>query len=86
MKGDASVSRSFGRWLAVWSFGLFGGSLISLITILTTKEEKALHDFAASTVVLSGRPAPGGNLEAWRIAAAFGISLLWIIGSFIATM
>ena len=81
-----SLTRSFGRWLAMWSFGLFGGSLISLITILTTKEKKALHDFAASTVVLSGRPTPGGNLEAWRIAAAFGISLLWIIGSFIATM
>jgi len=81
-----SLARSFGRWLAMWSFGLFGGSLVSLITILTTTEKKALHDFASGTVVLSGRPSPGGNLEAWRIAAAFGISLLWIIGTFIATM
>lgn len=81
-----SIRRALGRWLARWVFGWFGGTFISGLTIISARNRKALHDFAANTVVVRGRPMPGGALEPWRVAAAFGIPFVWIIGTFLATM
>src|SRR5882762_3856908 len=81
-----STAQSFCRWLAKWLFGLFGGSFVSAITIVATENRKALHDFAAKTLVMTGRPVPGGSLEPWRIAAAFGLPFIWIMGTFLATL
>ena len=81
-----SLVRSFGRWFAMWAFGLFGGSFISLVTIAATRNKKALHDFAAKTLVVSGRPALSGELEPWRAVIAFGLPFVWMMGTFLATM
>src|SRR6516165_9150149 len=66
-----TLARSCGRWFAMWIFGWFGGSFVSLILIPLTKSRKALHDMAAGTLVLTGRPQDG-QLEPWRVLLAFG--------------
>jgi uncharacterized RDD family membrane protein YckC len=81
-----SLPRAVGRWCARWVCGWFGGDFISAITIVSTGNKQALHDFLADTLVLSGRPLPGGCLEPWRIAAGFGIPFVWLLGTFLATL
>jgi len=81
-----SLTRSFGRWLAMWVFGLFGGSLISLITIAATKNKKALHDFTAHTLVVRGEPIGGQELEPWRLVLAFTLPFVWILVTFMKTI
>ena len=67
------IARSFGRWIAKWTLSSFGLVLISVITILATNNRKGLHDFVAKTLVLRGRPTPGGALGAWRVAVGLGV-------------
>jgi uncharacterized RDD family membrane protein YckC len=81
-----SLPRSFGRWLAMWVFSLFGGSLISLITIVATKNKKALHDLVANTLVVSGKPVGGQELESWRVVLAFALPFVWILVTFMTTI
>jgi uncharacterized RDD family membrane protein YckC len=78
-----SVARAFGRWIAKLFFNWFFLWPASLITIAGTTQKKALHDFVASTLVVRGQPEPGGSLEPWRIAAAFGIPYVWLLGTFL---
>jgi uncharacterized RDD family membrane protein YckC len=79
-----SMARSCGRSFAKWAFGWFGGSFISAISIAITG--KALHDYAASTRVISGRPPQTGTLEPWRIIVAFVIPFAWTLGAFLLTL
>jgi uncharacterized RDD family membrane protein YckC len=79
-----SMARSCGRSFARWVFGWFGGSFFSVISIAVT--QKALHDFAASTQVIRGRPPEAGTLELWRIMTAFVIPFAWTLGSFLLTL
>jgi uncharacterized RDD family membrane protein YckC len=81
-----SLARSSGRWIARFFFGLFGGSLVSIITIAVTQNRKAIHDYSAGTLVLKGRPASGGSLGAWRLIAAFGLPFLVTVGIYMAVL
>jgi hypothetical protein len=49
------------------------------------KDKKALHDYVAKTLVVRGRPVPGGSIEAWRVVAAFGIPFVWLMSTVLAT-
>ena len=51
-------------------------ALLQLIPFLITQRRKAIHDFAAQTLVLSGRTER--SLEIWRPFVAFGLSIVWI--------
>lgn len=84
--GRIGVARALGRWAAKWIFACFLLWPISMIAIAASEKKQALHDFAAKTLVLKGRPMPGGTLEPWRILAAFGIPFVWILGTFLATL
>ena len=81
-----SLAHSIRRWLARWVFSWLGGSLISMVTIAATESRKALHYFVGKTLVLRGRPVSGGDLETWRIVAAFGFPFVWLMGTFLATI
>jgi uncharacterized RDD family membrane protein YckC len=78
--------RSAGRWLVMFLAAIFGGSLVSLVTIAASDRGKALHDFAAHTVVLTGRPAVSGPLGWWRVAVFMGIPILWFEATFLMNM
>ena len=80
------VARAFGRWFTKLLFNWFLLWAVSLGTIAGTKEKKAIHDFVVGTLVVRGRPAAGGSLEPWRIAAGFGIPFLWLVGTFLAVL
>jgi hypothetical protein len=54
------------------------------LRVAVTLKKQALHDFTARTLVVDGRPVPGGSLELWRIVAAFGIPFLWFLVTFVA--
>ena len=81
-----SLARSFVRGLTLWFSIAFSVALISVITIAASKKRKAVHDSVAQTLVLTGRPVPGGALEPWRIAAFVGFPVAWMVGTFLATM
>ncbi len=81
-----SFARAFGRWFCKWFFNLFWLWPVSLGTIAGTREKKALHDFAARTLVVRGRPEPGGSLEPWRVLVAFGIPFVWLLGTFLTIL
>ena len=81
-----TLARSCGRWFAMWVLSFFGGSLVSLITIPTSKNRKALHDGVAGTLVLRGQPANSGSLEPWRVLVAFCIPYFWILATLLATI
>jgi uncharacterized RDD family membrane protein YckC len=79
------IRRSVGRWFWKFFLGYFGVNIASLLTIPCVKNKKALHDYMAKTLVVRGRPVPGGSIEAWRVVAAFGIPFVWLMGTFLAT-
>ena len=81
-----TLMRSLGRWLSRWFCGWFGGNFLSLITITVTGNRKAIHDFLGGTLVLRGQPPDEDSLEPWRIAAAFGLPFVWLMGTFMATL
>jgi uncharacterized RDD family membrane protein YckC len=55
-----SIGQSFYRWFAGWVFAWFGGSFISALTVAWASNKKTIHDYFANTVVVRGRPVPGG--------------------------
>lgn len=79
-----SIVRAFSRWFYKWFLNFFGLWLVSFATIAASRRKQALHDFLASTLVVRGRPTPGGSLEPWRILAAFALPYLWQVGMFLA--
>ena len=81
-----ALARSFGRSFAKCFSKLFYVALVSVATIVASTKKQALHDFAARTFVVCGRPAQGGSLELWRVVAAFGIPFLWLLATFLATV
>jgi uncharacterized RDD family membrane protein YckC len=80
------LARSLGREIALYIFNVLWLGLISFITIAASERRKGMHDFVARTCVLRGRPAPGGAIGWWRIAAAAGLPVVWVLGSFLLTM
>jgi uncharacterized RDD family membrane protein YckC len=76
--GSAAV-----RWIVK---ALFSGILVlpQLIVMTVSRRRKAIHDFAARTVVLPGRTK--GKLESWRLPVAFGASALWILATFVVLL
>ena len=75
-----SLARSFAKTI----FDIFYGGVVSVATIAATLKKQAVHDFAAKTVVLNGRPSEGGSLELWRVVAAFGIQFVWFVVTMLA--
>lgn len=80
------IARAFGRWIAKVVLNWFMLLLVSVVTIVATRRKQALHDFVAGTLVVCGRPQPGGSLETWRILAAFVIPYLWLLATFLAIL
>ena len=78
------LSRSLARSFAKDILNLFYLGFISLVTIIASAKKQALHDFAANTVVVRGRPSTGGSLELWRVVAAFGVPFLWFLVTMVA--
>jgi uncharacterized RDD family membrane protein YckC len=78
-----STARSFGREIvkSIFLFPIL--FLINVIAIAWSKNGKCLYDSAAKTLVLRGRPMPGGAIEPWRIAAGLGLPFVWILGTFL---
>ncbi len=81
-----SVSRALGRWCSKFFLNFLVINLASLVTIPWTKDNKALHDMMAKTLVVRGRPVPAGSLEPWRIVSALGIPFGWLLVTFLATL
>jgi len=77
--------RSLGRSFAKDFFNVlpFIGAA-SVATIAATSRRQALHDYAAKTVVLKGRPAESGSPGIWRIVMGFGIQSIWYIVTMLA--
>jgi uncharacterized RDD family membrane protein YckC len=81
-----SIGRAVGRSTAKLLLGCYGIGVFSVVTIAALKEKQALHDLAAQTLVLRGRPAAAGVLETWRIAIGLGLPLVWMTATFLATL
>ena len=81
-----SIGCAFRRMVARIFLNSTWLSLISIFTIIGTEKRKSLHDYFARTLVLKGRPVPGGSLEPWRIAVIFGIPAVWMLVTFLVTM
>lgn len=88
--GDDGARISFGRALGRWTVGYLANwtavGFLSVITILATKARKSLPDLASNTVVLRGRPEPGGAVEFWRLAVALVVPFVWTLGTFLITL
>ena len=80
------VARALGRSFSKVFLNPFGAGLVSMVTIAADKRKRAIHDFLASTVVVNGRPSTDGSLEPWRILVAFGVPILWIVGTFLVVL
>lgn len=76
-------ARALERWFLKVFFGVLGLWFVSMITVAVAQRKQALHDFAAKTLVVRGKPARG-SLELWRILAAFGIPYLALIAMYLA--
>ena len=82
-----SLLRSLGRSFAQDLFNVFPYvGFISLVTIMAASRKQALHDFAAKTIVVNGRPAGSGSIELWRIVVAFGSQFLWFALTMVAVL
>ena len=63
------LARSLGRSFAKDFFNCFYVGFVSILTIVGTPRKQALHDYAAKTVVVNGRPPGSSSPELWRIVA-----------------
>ena len=81
-----STGRAFGRWIAKWVVGWFGGGLVSIVTIASSEDRKALHDCIARTVVLAQPPTPLPAIERWRLVVAIGLTFVWIMATMMLTL
>jgi uncharacterized RDD family membrane protein YckC len=71
------------RWIVKACFpGLF--VVLPLVVMEVSERRKSVHDFAARTVVLSGRAE--GKIEPWRLIAAFGGSTAWVVATFMVLL
>ena len=78
-----SGGRAAGRWFAEWVCSLlFLPAVISFVTAAATHRGKALHDYLAGTIVLSGNK--DATLDSWRIGVFVGLPVAWILATFIA--
>jgi uncharacterized RDD family membrane protein YckC len=75
-----SVARSFAKSFSI----LLQVAVVSLVTILVSSKKQALHDFATKTLVVSGEPINREALGFWPCIAAFGITFLWLVVTFVA--
>ena len=78
------LTRSLARSFAKDFFSSFYIGFISVAMIIAAPEKRALHDLAAKTVVVNGRPAGGRSLELWHIVAGVGIQFLWFVVTMVA--
>jgi len=79
--------RRIGAGSAAWRWivkACFSGilAILQLVVVEVSQRRKAIHDFAAKTVVLAGRPED--KLESWRLPVAFGVSAAWVMATFMA--
>jgi uncharacterized RDD family membrane protein YckC len=78
-----SLGRSFAKDL--FNVLPFVGAA-SVATIVATSRKQALHDYAAKTVVVNGRPPGNGSPGLWRIVVGFGIQSLWYAVTMVAVL
>ena len=81
-----SIGRAVGRSMAKVLLGCYGIGAFSLITIAALKKKQSLHDLAAHTLVLRGRPPSAGALETWRIVVGLGFPFVWMAATLLATL
>ena len=81
-----SIRRGLRRWFINFMLSWFCVSLVSVITIIATRERKALHDYSAKTLVLQGRVSSTERLGLWRIIVAFALPFLWMLGTFLVIL
>ena len=79
------LPQSFGRAIAKCFLNVWIGFFLSILCIAASRRRQALHDFAARTVVRSGRPTASDSLEPWRLLAAIGTQYLWLVLTFAIT-
>ena len=79
------LGRSLARSFAKDFFNVFYPvGLVSVATMIGTTKKQAVHDFAANTVVVNGRPSESGSPELWRFVAGLGIQFLWFVLTMLA--
>ena len=76
-----SVGRSFAK--DVFDSLPFVG-VVSVATIVATNRKQALHDYAAKTVVVKGRPPGTRSPSIWQFVVGFGIQFLWYAVTMVA--
>ena len=76
-----SLGRSFAKDL--FNSFLFLG-IVSVATMGATSTKQALHDYAARTVVVKGRPPGNHSPGVWRFVVGFGIQCLWYAVTMVA--
>lgn len=77
------LRRSFARWFACLALSWL--NLLSLLTIVESRQHKAIHDFLVGTLVWRGQPQPAVEIEPWRIVACLGLPIVWILATFLLT-
>jgi uncharacterized RDD family membrane protein YckC len=82
--GRIGLLRSLARSFAKSVFNITYLGAISVATIIAASKKQALHDYAAKTIVLNGRPPESGSPELWRVVGAFGIQFLWFVLTMLA--
>ncbi len=75
-----SCLRTYVKWIFL---PIVYGSIASLITAACTRRRKALHDLAAGTEVLAGRPQQPAALEMWRVVAAIALPMLFALPNYL---
>jgi len=81
-----TIGRAVGRSMAKVLLSCYGIGAFSVITIAALKKKQALHDLAAQTLVLRGRPAAASAFETWRIVIGLGFPFVWMAATFLATL
>ena len=78
------LTRSIARSLAKSFSILLQVAVVSVVTILVSSKKQALHDVTTKTLVLYGKPITREALGMWPCIAAFGVTFLWLVVTFVS--
>ncbi len=78
-----TMTRAVARWCVRWQSLQVWLWVVSVFLIVSSKDNRGLHDFCTRTRVITGRPEHSEGLIVWRVFLSLGLTFACVVGCFL---